>query len=43
VIRSEQKQGEQEHYISYEEFSKVHLKIGKVIQAEGVGGYEKGL
>ncbi|HEY7569965.1 MAG TPA: methionine--tRNA ligase [Nitrososphaeraceae archaeon] len=37
----ERKQGEQEHYISYEEFSKVHLKIGKVIQAEGLPGMKK--
>jgi methionine--tRNA ligase beta chain len=41
VSRSEQKQGEQEDYISYEEFSKVHLKIGKVIKAEGVPGMKK--
>ena len=41
MSRSEQKQGEQEDYISYEEFSKVHLKIGKVIQAEGVPGMKK--
>jgi methionine--tRNA ligase beta chain len=41
MSRSEQKQEEQEDYISYEEFSKVHLKIGKVIQAEGVSGMKK--
>ena len=41
MSRSEQKQGEQEHSISYEEFSKVRLKIGKVIQAEGVPGLKK--
>jgi methionine--tRNA ligase beta chain len=44
VSRSEQKQEEQEEqedYISYEEFSKVRLKIGKVIQAEGVSGMKK--
>ena len=41
MSRSEQKQGGQEHYISYEEFSNVHLKIGKVIQAEGVPGMKK--
>jgi methionine--tRNA ligase beta chain len=41
VSSFERKQGEQEHYISYEEFSKVHLKIGKVIQAEGLPGMKK--
>jgi methionine--tRNA ligase beta chain len=41
VSSSEQKQGEEEHYISYEEFSKIHLKIGKVIQAEGLPGMKK--
>jgi tRNA-binding protein len=30
-----------EQYITYEEFSKVHLKIGKVIQAEKVPGMKK--
>jgi methionine--tRNA ligase beta chain len=37
----QEEQEEQEDYISYEEFSKVHLKIGKVIQAEGVSGMKK--
>lgn len=32
---------DEEQYITYEEFSKVHLKIGKVIQAERVPGMKK--
>ncbi|HEY6884573.1 MAG TPA: methionine--tRNA ligase [Nitrososphaeraceae archaeon] len=32
---------EEEELITYEEFSKVHLKIGKVIQAENVPGMKK--
>lgn len=29
------------NYITYDEFSKVHLKIGKVIHAEGIPGMKK--
>lgn len=32
---------EEEQYITYEEFSKVHLKIGKVTQPESVPGMKK--
>ena len=32
---------EQQQYISFEEFSKVQLKIGKVIQSETVPGMKK--
>ena len=32
---------QEEELITYEEFSKVHLKIGKVIQAESVPGMKK--
>jgi methionine--tRNA ligase beta chain len=32
---------EQQHYISFEEFSKVQLKIGKVIHSESLPGMKK--
>ena len=32
---------EEEEYISFEEFSKVQLKIGKIIQAESMPGMKK--
>ena len=38
---STSKQGEEKKYITYEEFSKVHLRIGKVIQSKGVPGLKK--
>ncbi len=31
----------EEHFITFEEFSKVHLKVGKVIQAESISGMKK--
>jgi len=31
----------EENYITYDEFSKVHLKIGKVIHAETIPGMKK--
>jgi methionine--tRNA ligase beta chain len=34
-------QGEQQQYITFEEFSKVQLKIGKVIQSESMPGMKK--
>src|SRR5215467_8170761 len=30
-----------ETYITYDEFSKMHLKIGKVVHAEGIPGMKK--
>ncbi len=38
---SEPLEGEQQQYISFEEFSRVQLKIGKVIQSETVPGMKK--
>src|SRR3712207_1341288 len=35
------KQEEQQHNITFDEFSKVQLKIGKVIQSESVPGMKK--
>ena len=38
---STSKQGDEKKYITFEEFSTVHLKIGKVIQAKDVPGMKK--
>lgn len=32
---------EEERYITFEEFAKVHMRIGKVIQAESIPGMKK--
>ena len=32
---------EEDQYITYEEFSKIHLKIGKIIHAENIPGMKK--
>ena len=39
---STSKQGDEKNkYITFEEFSRVHLKIGKVVQAKDVPGMKK--
>jgi methionine--tRNA ligase beta chain len=35
------KRVEQQQYITFEEFSKVHLKVGKVIKSESMPGMKK--
>jgi len=32
---------DEDKYITYDEFSKIHLKIGKVIHAESIPGMKK--
>ena len=32
---------EEDQYITYEDFSKIHLKIGKIIHAENIPGMKK--
>ena len=34
-------EGQQDNYITFEEFSKVELRVGKVIQAENIPGMTK--
>ncbi|HEY9406156.1 MAG TPA: methionine--tRNA ligase [Nitrososphaera sp.] len=38
---SEEHQQEQQHYITFEEFSRVQLKIGRVIHSESLPGMKK--
>ena len=39
--KSEEEEEEEEHIVTFEEFSKIHLKIGKIIQTEIIAGMEK--
>ena len=38
---SEEQQQQQKHYITFEEFSRVQLKIGRVIHSESLPGMKK--
>ena len=40
-MNKSEEEEEEEHIVTFEEFSKIHLKIGKIIQAEIIAGMEK--
>ncbi len=38
---SEEEEEEQQQYVTFEDFSKIHLKIGKITHAESIPGMKK--
>ena len=40
-MNKSEEEEEEEHIVTFEEFSKIHLKIGKIIQTEIIAGMEK--
>lgn len=41
VSGSEEEEQQEQQYVTFEDFSKIHLKIGKIIHAESIPGMKK--